>query len=125
MCAIDTPMNALLYLQSAVAAVTDHGDDKEAVAFRSCMAHLLAVPASRTESAAGSPSSGVVPLPVPVLDDDTDAIMASSQDFDPFSKPVSPSITTMRARLAVFEDLLRFFPKEHQQPSQDLIDVAR
>lgn len=128
MCDRDSPMNALLYLQSAVSSVTDHADEKEAAAFRACMSHLLAVPPSRSESTAGSPAStGPTPLPAHVLDDDdTDAVMASSQDFDPLGKPGVPtSRATILARLAVFEDLLRFFPRDQQQPGEDLIDVAR
>ena len=140
MCASESPMNALLYLQNSVASVTDHSDETEAAAFRACMSYLLAAPASRADSATNSPgSSGPLPLPphmVNAIEDDssdsTDAVMASSQDFDPLTKPAAlggrggpASRSTVMARHAVFEELLQFFPREERQPSEDLLDVAR
>ena len=116
-------MSALLYLQSSVASVTDHGDEQETLAFRHCMTHLLSAPPNSDEETRMSEDGVDDGLSAST---DRDAIMASSQDFTGLAKRSNGTADrrVWEQRTKLFESLLDFFPTHLQQPKSSLIDLV-
>jgi hypothetical protein len=140
MCANEPSLSALLYLQSALSSITDHSDEAEATAFRSCMAYLLAAPPRQQYPAAADSSDRMEEdgdTAADKVDDhhcesdeqEGDGGMVSPTDLSPRwpVKEAGAAVDqgTYEQRTKVFESLLRFFAPADQQPEEDLVDIVR
>jgi muskelin len=141
LCANEPSLSALLYLQTSLSSITDHSDESEATAFRSCMSYLLAVPprqqytvADRGERMDEDDPADESNADAGVERDEASAErgkdgMVSVQDLTP-RWPVKEAggavdQRTYEQRTQVFESLLRFFAPADQQPGEDLVDIVR
>lgn len=102
MCDDATPVEALQYLQTEVAAVVDHGDADEAEAFRGLLAHLLAP----EDEGKGERRAG-----------DEDEEM---RDGEGGGKEKERA----RQRMEVFESLLGLVNASAKEPAENLIDLV-
>lgn len=116
MCSRESPISALLYLQTSLAAVVDHRDEAQATAFQQCMQNVITAPQS-------------------IFDDvdmnghyiDKEDPMAISQHYLPKLTTTEVSDQFWEHRTRLFEDLLTFFPtgSMNQQPEEELVDLLR
>lgn len=98
MCINGVAIDALLYLQTSLAAVVDHHNEAEASLFRGCMASLLAPPAAANLSEQGMQ-----------LDDRSVSRRTEEQ--------------RRRTRLGVYRALLPFFDEQDTMPKPQLLDL--
>lgn len=136
MCNSADSMSALLFLQTSLAAVTDHTNEKEARTFRACMSHLLSAPNSRPVSPMPSSSRSASRLDERDDASGTDP-MATSQVMSDVSFPASASAlakdlgegpktdrATWIERTALYQELVRFFPVSQREPDEELGDLV-
>ncbi|KAL8292037.1 hypothetical protein RQP46_001503 [Phenoliferia psychrophenolica] len=123
MCRTQPTLSALIYLQTTLSSVVDHTDEAEASAFRSCMAALLAAPASNNSYDDDSMADGD--------EDDDDSSMSASAlsvrpvqpDGDQPGAALTPELFAQRH--ALFEELLDYFPDDERQPREDLRNMTQ
>lgn len=134
--ASSTAMDALMYLQTEVAAVVNHDAAEESKLFRSLVAGLFSEATAPIETSDSSAlSEGRSPVDsdgLPAVDDDSDMLSISqtlpsmgSKTATDFSRALSLDPTQsppplLQQRLDVYKQLLRFFPAEAVEPAEDL-----
>ncbi|GAA97110.1 uncharacterized protein L969DRAFT_90539 [Mixia osmundae IAM 14324] len=101
MCGQSPAMSALVYLQTSLSSVTNHSDEREAAAFRACMASLLA-----------RPTEGVP----------TDVDLSMSGNLYP-AYPLSVSAKAWEQRTRVFERITALVNPAATEPASNLIDT--
>ena len=125
MCSSEPSLVALVYLQENLSSVTDHDDVEEGAMYRACMAHLLAGNHSSAATVAVDDGAGAADDELMATDDADRDYLASSQDFSAPQPRKSVNVDRRQVygqRTALFESLLPFFPDEHKQPADDLLD---
>ncbi|KAI9335165.1 Muskelin N-terminus-domain-containing protein [Zopfochytrium polystomum] len=116
----DSRSHALHFLQSQVAAVVDHNDEKDSKDFRQLTQHLLFLPqSSPTESKVG----GVSPFNNLRGSHHLHGGMSGSV-VSAFWRENDPTQSeTYRSRTDLYKALVDFFPLSMREPKQDLINL--
>ncbi|GJN91382.1 hypothetical protein Rhopal_004403-T1 [Rhodotorula paludigena] len=116
LCATAPTVLALQYLQNDLADVVDHSSPAESSSFRACMSSLLAAPA-RMNVEVALDGSGELPPRSPSSSASSSSEHNSGSDM--------PDAELYAQRHALWEELVRFFPREERQPDARLEDTSR
>lgn len=116
LCATAPTVLALQYLQNDLADVVDHSSPAESASFRACMSSLLAAPA-RMNVEVALDGSGELPPRSPSSSASSSSEHHSGSDM--------PDAELYAQRHALWEELVRFFPREERQPDARLEDTSR